>query len=180
MRQVWPAFPFAKHSVIPAKIAAAEKALAEAEDCFILGADKAQVLTWISPTDKVCTHFNKAWFGFKGGSLKTEFENGSAECVHLMGIATGIAKRERCEEIIAKVSSRLIEAREQEFLRVARELHYNTNQRLALLPIVIEQINIYFLLGMANLHNRLNEIGKMPWKYRGTSRLCRMSCASRK
>jgi PAS domain S-box-containing protein len=80
--------------------------------------------------------------------------------LRIVGMITDITERKRSEEMIANVSRRLIEAQEQERMRIARELHDNTNQRLALLAVRIEQIKIDSPIGMADLRARLDEIGK--------------------
>jgi len=75
-----------------------------------------------------------------------------------VGMITDITERKRSEEIVGSVSRQLIEAQEQERMRIARELHDNTNQRLALLAVEIEQIKSDFPLGVAELHARLEKI----------------------
>ncbi len=49
-----------------------------------------------------------------------------------------ITERKKAEEALARMSRRLIEAQEQERTRIARELHDNINQRLALLAVEVE------------------------------------------
>jgi len=51
-----------------------------------------------------------------------------------------ITERKRAEEALASVSSRLIEAQEQERARIARELHDDIVQRLALSSLRLEQL----------------------------------------
>ena len=51
-----------------------------------------------------------------------------------------ITQRKAAEEVLSSVSRRLIEAQEQERFRIARELHDDTSQRLALLAAAIDQI----------------------------------------
>jgi PAS domain S-box-containing protein len=80
--------------------------------------------------------------------------------LRIASMITNITERKRSEEIVANVSRRLIEVHEQERMRIARELHDNTNQRLALLAVGIEQIKSDFPIGMAGLRARLDEIGK--------------------
>jgi signal transduction histidine kinase len=46
-----------------------------------------------------------------------------------------VTERKLAEEALSSVSSRLIEAQEQERTRIARDLHDDTNQRLALLAV---------------------------------------------
>ncbi len=51
-----------------------------------------------------------------------------------------VTERKRAEEALANVSGRLIAAQEQERTRIARDLHDDIGQRLALLTIELEQI----------------------------------------
>jgi signal transduction histidine kinase len=51
-----------------------------------------------------------------------------------------ITQRKAAEEALSSVSRRLIEAQEQERIRIARELHDDTSQRLALLAAGIDQL----------------------------------------
>jgi PAS domain S-box-containing protein len=55
-----------------------------------------------------------------------------------------ITQRKRAEEALASVSRRLIAAQEQERTRIARELHDDIGQRLALLAIELEQFQQNF------------------------------------
>jgi signal transduction histidine kinase len=50
------------------------------------------------------------------------------------------ARRKRAEEALSSVSRRLIEAQEQERTRIARDLHDDLSQRMALLQIGLEQL----------------------------------------
>lgn len=58
----------------------------------------------------------------------------------LVGMVVDVTERKQAEEALASISGKLIEAQEQERTRVARELHDDINQRLALLNIDIEEI----------------------------------------
>ena len=49
-----------------------------------------------------------------------------------------VTKRKQAEEALSTVNRRLIEAQEQERIRIGRELHDDVNQRLALLSIALE------------------------------------------
>lgn len=55
-------------------------------------------------------------------------------------IARDITQRKRAEEVLSGMSRRLIEAQEQERMRIARELHDDINQRLALLAVELEHV----------------------------------------
>jgi PAS domain S-box-containing protein len=57
-----------------------------------------------------------------------------------IGIGIDITDRKLAEAAVANVSRKLIEAQEQERTRIARELHDDVGQRLALLAIELEQL----------------------------------------
>jgi len=73
----------------------------------------------------------------KDGQILTAL--GSAEVIEVNGepctlsVATNISERKAAEEALASVSRRLIEAQEQERVWIARELHDDINQRVAML-----------------------------------------------
>jgi PAS domain S-box-containing protein len=69
-----------------------------------------------------------------------------------------ITERKRAEEALASVSRRLIEAQEQERTRIARELHDDIVQRLALLAIRLEQVQQSSPDVPAEVHTRLDEL----------------------
>ena len=77
-----------------------------------------------------------------------------------IGIGIDVTDRKRAEEALASVSHRLIEAQEQERARIARELHDDTNQRLAMLAIGIEQLKNDLPKQRAELHSRVDELRK--------------------
>lgn len=57
-----------------------------------------------------------------------------------IGSCVDITARKEAEEALSGMAGKLIEAQEQERARIARELHDDINQRLALLAIEIEQV----------------------------------------
>jgi PAS domain S-box-containing protein len=65
-------------------------------------------------------------------------ENGCAGRMH--GFMIDISERRRAEEALKFLGSRLIAAQEDERKRVARELHDDLSQRLAVLSIELEQL----------------------------------------
>jgi signal transduction histidine kinase len=69
-----------------------------------------------------------------------------------------ITERKRSEEALASVSRRLIEAQEQERTRIARELHDDIVQRLALLAIRLEQLQQSSPDVSAEVCTRLDEL----------------------
>ncbi len=56
------------------------------------------------------------------------------------GFMIDISERKRAEEALKYLGSRLIAAQEEERKRVARELHDDLNQRMAVLSIELEQL----------------------------------------
>jgi PAS domain S-box-containing protein len=57
-----------------------------------------------------------------------------------IGSCVDITVRKQAEEALSGMAGKLIEAQEQERVRIARELHDDINQRLALLAIELEQV----------------------------------------
>jgi len=60
--------------------------------------------------------------------------------VRLIGMVADINERKETEQSLAAVSGKLIEAQEQERKRIARDLHDDINQRLALLNIDLQRM----------------------------------------
>jgi len=67
------------------------------------------------------------FFDSKSGLLRT------------IGMVADVTERKLAEEAVSSVSRRLIEAQEQERARIARELHDDLSQRMALLQIGLEK-----------------------------------------
>ena len=59
--------------------------------------------------------------------------------VRIVGMVADITERKVAEEALSRLNRRLIEAQEQERTRIARELHDDLGQRMALLQIGLEQ-----------------------------------------
>jgi len=59
--------------------------------------------------------------------------------LRIIGMVADITERKFAEEVLSSVSRRLIEAHEEERTWIARELHDDINQRIALLAIELEQ-----------------------------------------
>jgi signal transduction histidine kinase len=66
------------------------------------------------------------------------FFDSDGKMLRMIGMVMNVTERKRAEEALAGMSGKLIEAQEQERTRIARELHDDINQRLALLAIDIE------------------------------------------
>jgi PAS domain S-box-containing protein len=70
-----------------------------------------------------------------------------------------ITERKRAEAALANVSRKLIEAQEQERVRISRELHDDIGQRLALLAIELQQLCDDSLI-LPEVRNRMGELQK--------------------
>jgi PAS domain S-box-containing protein len=66
--------------------------------------------------------------------------NESGEPLRMIGVNIEISERKWAEEALLGVNRRLIEAQEQERMRIGRELHDDVTQRLALLAVELEQL----------------------------------------
>jgi PAS domain S-box-containing protein len=72
-------------------------------------------------------------------------------------IARDITERKLAEEALATVSQRLIEAQEQERSRLARELHDNINQKIAMLAINLEALKDCLPSSAVELEGQIEE-----------------------
>jgi PAS domain S-box-containing protein len=80
--------------------------------------------------------------------------------LRMIGIVADITERKLGEEALSGVSRRLIEAQEQERTRIARELHDDFGQRLALLTIELEQLQQNSPDLPAEVRSRMGELRK--------------------
>jgi PAS domain S-box-containing protein len=62
------------------------------------------------------------------------------EAQRMLGMAVDITERKRVEESLSGISRKLVEAQEQERSRIARELHDDVNQRLAMLAVELDTV----------------------------------------
>jgi PAS domain S-box-containing protein len=60
--------------------------------------------------------------------------------VRVIGMVADVTDQKRAEEALSGMTRKLVEAQEQERTRIARELHDDINQRLALLAIELNQL----------------------------------------
>ena len=77
-----------------------------------------------------------------------------------IGSCMDVTERKLAEEALSNVSSRLIEAQEQERTRIARDLHDDINQRLALLAIELERLKMDVPDLSVELFSRVDELRK--------------------
>ena len=75
-----------------------------------------------------------------------------------IGSAIDVTERKLAEEALSTISQKLIEAQEQERSRLARELHDDINQRLALLSIELEQLRDEHQDLPPSLRGRISEL----------------------
>jgi len=100
----------------------------------------------------------------KDGQIRTTL--GSAELIEVDGekcclsVWTDITERKQAEEALASVSHKLIESQEQERARIARELHDDINQRIALLAVELEQLQQSNLGLDSEARRRMKTLGK--------------------
>jgi PAS domain S-box-containing protein len=76
------------------------------------------------------------WIASRGQVLMDE----SGEPSRMLGVNLDITERKRAEEALSDMTRKLVEAQEQERVRIARELHDDINQRLALVAIGLDQL----------------------------------------
>jgi signal transduction histidine kinase len=82
-----------------------------------------------------------------------------------IGSVIDVTVRKAAEETLATVSRKLIEVQEQERTRIARDLHDDINQQLAMVAVEIEQLKqapprspVELTSRLAELNTRINEI----------------------
>ena len=81
----------------------------------------------------------------------------------MVGMVADITERKRAEEALAGVSGRLITAQEQERTRIARELHDDIVQRLALLANELQQFR-EDSPNLPEVRNRVEELEKQTYE----------------
>jgi PAS domain S-box-containing protein len=74
-----------------------------------------------------------------------------------IGSCLDVTERKQAEEALSSVSRRLIEAHEEERTWIARELHDDVNQRLALLAVTMTQLKQGLPESAAGIKDRLQE-----------------------
>jgi PAS domain S-box-containing protein len=68
--------------------------------------------------------------------------NDEGKLLRVVGMVTEITERKLAEAALADVSRKLVRAQEQERKRIARELHDDIGQRLAMLSVELEQLHL--------------------------------------
>ena len=75
-----------------------------------------------------------------------------------IGTAVDITERKLAEEVLSTVSQKLIEAHEEESTRIARELHDDVNQRLAVVSVRLGYLKQSPPVSAADLNQEVGEI----------------------
>jgi signal transduction histidine kinase len=96
------------------------------------------------------------WLGARGKFYYAE----NGEAVRMLGVSLDITKRKLAEEAVSLMNRRVIEAEERERERVAKDLHENIGQRLALLAIAVEQLKNDFPDEAAEFHDPMDSVWK--------------------
>ena len=84
--------------------------------------------------------------------------DGGAE--RMLGLAIDVTERKMTEEALSRLSGRLIDAQEEERKRIAREIHDDYNQRVALLALEVEGLADSIGNSPAGVGQRLHQICK--------------------
>jgi PAS domain S-box-containing protein len=77
--------------------------------------------------------------------------------LHSTTVHVDITERKRAEEALSTVNQRLIEAQEEERRRIARELHDDINQRIALLAVKLESLQLTLPTSVAEIRQAIGE-----------------------
>jgi len=85
--------------------------------------------------EMICADGTKRWVFARGETQRDT----QGRIVQLYGTVQDITERKAAEEMVRDMSGRLITAHEEERSRIARELHDNLSQRMALLQISVQQ-----------------------------------------
>jgi signal transduction histidine kinase len=85
--------------------------------------------------------------------------------VRIIGMVTDVTAHKRVEKELADLGSRLIHAHEEEGARIARELHDDLGQRMALLQINVERLEQDMPKLSASARQRLENITKLTAEF---------------
>ena len=87
-----------------------------------------------STSGDVCADGGRRWVTARGEAVR----DADGRITGLRGTVQDITARKRAEEVLSNQSRRLLEAQEAERARIARELHDDIGQRLALLSMALQ------------------------------------------
>ena len=85
----------------------------------------------------------------------------NGEFLGYIGCCSDINERREAEEALLEVSGRLIAAQEEERARIARELHDDLSQRMAMLEIGLDQLKQKLLTLSPSLKKQLEDINQI-------------------
>jgi PAS domain S-box-containing protein len=105
--------------------------------------------------EMMCSDGTTRWVKARGEAQR----DATGRVVRLRGTVQDITERMRSDEALSSMSRRLIGAQEEERTRIARELHDDMGQRLALLAVELEQIR-QDTPGLPEIRSRLGELHK--------------------
>jgi PAS domain S-box-containing protein len=140
----------------------------------VIGRTPFEIGLWVDPGQRLelttqllkegTLHGIESGFRMKDGRIRTGLE--SAELIEIdgepcvLGVTADITERKFAEEALSGMSRRLIEAHEEERTRIARDLHDDINQRLALLAIDIDRLKRNPPGSADEVDNRMGELSK--------------------
>lgn len=103
-----------------------------------------------------CPNLNGSrWFVVHASRLKLP---GAAGAFRVLVNSSEITRARQTEEALRDLGGRLIKAQEEERSRVARELHDDLNQRMALLSVELEQLSLRLPPSQNNLRMSINNV----------------------
>ena len=91
-------------------------------------------------------------------SVATPRVNGDGSLAGFIGSAVDVTDQKKAQEALEKVSGQLIEAQEKERRRLARELHDDICQRLAMISLKIEKATRGWGSGQSSVGDQLEQI----------------------
>ena len=111
--------------------------------------DRGRVIGWVDEALKTGRPNKGEWrVVWPDGSVHwiagrwQAFMNQSGEAMRVIGVNMDVTDQKRAEEALSAMTQRLIEAQEHERARIARELHDDVNQRVALLSIELDDLRL--------------------------------------
>ena len=97
------------------------------------------------------------WIASRGQVFMDE----SGEPSRMLGVNLDITERKRAEEALSDITRKLVEAQEQERIRIARELHDDISQRLALLAIDLDRVRGNYNDLPSEVRDHMQELQRM-------------------
>src|SRR6516165_3470852 len=97
------------------------------------------------------------WIASRGQVFMDE----SGEPSRMLGVNLDITERKRAEEALSGMTRKLVEAQEQERIRIARELHDDISQRLALLAIDLDRVRGNYNDLPSEVRDHMQELQRM-------------------